>query len=118
MFYGRESISKDLAPIRNKISGVIHIPAPEWTLGDKWNDELRKERGYIQLADGSWVTEVIVEEYLGKLEQDILALFDQNQKRYREIESLRKQKYEMEFGLRTAQKSLNKALAMKGNNNE
>ena len=116
MFYGRECISKDLAPIRNKISGVIHIPAPEWTL--KWNDELRKERGYIQLADGSWVTEVIVEEYLGKLEQDILALFDQNQKRYREIESLRQQKYEMEFGLRTAQKSLNKALAMKGNNNE
>jgi len=118
MFYGRESISKDLAPLRNKISGVIYIPAPEWTLGNQWTDELRKERGYIQLADETWVTEVIVEEYLGKLEQDILALYDENKKRYREIELLRQQKYEMEFGLRTAQKSLNKALAMKGNSDE
>jgi hypothetical protein len=118
MFYGRESISKDLAPIRNKISGVIHIPAPEWTLGDRWNDELRKERGYIQLADGTWVTEVIVEEYLGKLEKDILDLFDENQKRYREIDSLIQQRREMEFGLRHAQKSLTKAMAMKGDSDE
>jgi hypothetical protein len=118
MFYGRECITKDLAPIRNKISGVIRIPMPEWKYGEKWTDEFRIRDGHIKIEDGTWVTEVIVEEYLGKLEKDILALFDENQKRYREIELLRQQKYEMEFGLRIAQKSLNKALAMKGNSNE
>jgi hypothetical protein len=39
-------------------------------------------------------------------------LHEQNQKRYREIESLKQQKYEMEYGLRVAEKALKTSLTL------
>jgi hypothetical protein len=71
MFYGKESITETLALIRNKTSGVIRIPMPEYKMNERWTDEFRIRDGHVKLEDGSWVTEVIVEEFLGKLEKDI-----------------------------------------------
>lgn len=118
MFYDRESISKDLAPIRNKISGVIHIPMPSYKLNDRWTDEFRIRDGHIKLEDGTWVTELVVEDYLGSIEQSILKLYDSYQKSLKENRLLVQQRREMEYGLRVAQKSLGKALNMTEVNDE
>jgi hypothetical protein len=112
MFYGRESIAEDLKPIRNKISGVIRIPMPSYKLNDRWTDEFRIRDGHIKLDDGTWVTEVVVEEYLGELEKSILDLYDSYQKSLQEKTLLLQQRREMEYGLRVAEKALKNSLAL------
>ena len=113
MFYGRESISKDLAPIRNKISGVIRLPIPDYKMNERWTDEFRLRDGHIKLEDGTWVTEVIVEDYLAEIEKNILYLYDSYQQSLKENRKLIQQRREMEYGLRVARKSLTKALEIK-----
>ena len=112
MFYGKESITETLALIRNKTSGVIRIPMSQYKLGERWTDEFRIRDGHVKLEDGSWVTEVIVEEFLGKLEKDILDLYTSYQTGLNEIRLLKQQRYEMEYGLRVAEKALKNSLAM------
>jgi predicted DNA-binding protein (UPF0278 family) len=112
MFYGKESITETLALIRNKTSGVIHIPMQIYKHGERWTDEFRIRDGHIKLEDGTWVTEVDVGDYLNKLEKDILDLYTSYQTNLEEIRLLKQQRYEMEYGLRVAEKSLKKSLAM------
>jgi hypothetical protein len=112
MFYGRESIAEDLKPIRNKISGVIRIPMPSYKNSERWTDEFRIRDGHVKLEDGTWVTEVVVEEYLGELEKSILDLYDSYQKSLQEKRLLLQQRREMEYGLRVAEKSLKNSLAL------
>jgi hypothetical protein len=112
MFYGRESIAKDLEPIRNKISGIIRIPMPSYKTGERWTDEFRIRDGHVKLEDGTWVTEVVVEEYLGDIERSILYLYDSYQKSLQENRILLQQRREMEYGLRVAEKALKNSLAI------
>ena len=112
MFYGKESITETLALIRSKTDGVIHIPMSEYKLSERWTDEFRIRDGHVKLEDGSWVTEVIVEEFLGKLEKDILDLYASYQTGLNDIRLLKQQRYEMEYGLRVAEKALKNSLAM------
>lgn len=112
MFYGRESITETVALIRNKTSGVIRIPMPEYKLSERWTDEFRIRDGHVKLEDGTWVTEVIVEEYLGKMERDILELYDNYQDSLKNNNLLRKKNREMEYALRVGEKALKNALAM------
>lgn len=112
MFYGRESITETVALVRNKTSGVIRIPMPLYKMTDRWTDEFRIRDGHVKLEDGTWVTEVIVEEYLGKLERDILELYDNYQDSLRKNDLLRQKNREMEYALRVGEKALKNALAM------
>ena len=112
MFYGKESITETLTLIRNKTSGVVHIPMSEWKLGERWTDEFRIRDGHIKLQDGTWVTEVDVEVFLGKLEKDVLDLYDNYQESLNEIRLLKQQRYEMEYGLRVAERALKNSLAL------
>lgn len=112
MFYDKESITERVALIRNKTSGVIRIPMPEYKLSERWTDEFRIRDGHIKLEDGTWVTEVIVEEYLGKMEQDILELYDNYQDSLKNNTLLRQKNREMEYALRVGEKALKNALAM------
>jgi hypothetical protein len=112
MFYSKESITETVALIRNKTSGVIRIPIPDYKMNERWTDEFRIRDGHTKLEDGSWVTEVIVEEYLGKLEKDILDLYTSYQTGLDEIRLLKQQRYEMEYGLRVAEKALKNSLAL------
>ena len=112
MFYGKESITETLALIRSKTDGVIHIPMSEYKLSERWTDEFRIRDGHIKLEDGSWVTEVDVGDYLNKLEKDILDLHASYQTGLNEIRLLKQQRYEMEYGLRVAEKALKNSLAM------
>jgi hypothetical protein len=112
MFYSKESIAETLALIRNKTSGVIRIPMPDYKMNERWTDEFRIRDGHIKLQDGSWVTEVDVEVFLGKLEKDVLDLYDNYQESLNEIRLLKQQRYEMEYGLRVAERALKNSLAL------
>jgi len=121
MFYGKESIEDQFSLIQDKLSQqelFIFEPMPSYKLGERWTDEFRIRDGYTKLADGTWVTIHKVTTYLDTIHKNTIDLYEQCQKNYREIDSLRQQRREMEFGLRHAQKSLNKALAMKGDSDE
>jgi hypothetical protein len=121
MFYGKEYIQEQFSLVKDKLSKqelFIFVPMPDYKLNERWTDEFRIRDGHTKLADGSWVTVVKMTEYLDKLQKNTEELYDNNQKCYRELQTLKQQRTEMEFGLRHAQKSLHKALAIKGENDE
>jgi hypothetical protein len=121
MFYGKENMEKNFDVLLQKLEQqelFLFEPMPSYKLTERWTDEFRIRDGHTKLADGSWVTIHKVTTWVEKLKKDTVDLYEQNQKNYREINLLRSQKNEMEFGLRHAQKSLNKALAMKGDSDE
>jgi hypothetical protein len=113
MFYSRENVDEQFAPLLSKLGEqqlFLFEPMPSYKNGERWTDEFRIRDGHTKLADGTWVTIHKVTTWVDKLKKDTLDLYDQCQKNYREIDVLKRQKNEMEFGLRHAQKSLNKAL--------
>ena len=112
MFYGRESISDRVEYIRGLMTGSVIVPAPDYIHGRNWTDELRVKNGYTQLEDGSWATVIDCQEYLSKMERDMLEVYDNYQKSLSNNELLRAKNREMEYGLRVAEKALKKSLDM------
>jgi hypothetical protein len=124
MFYGKDTIEKNFEVLLQKLEQqelFLFEPMPSWKEekeGSKWTDEFRIRDGHTKLADGTWVTIHKVATWVEKLKQDTTELYEQHQKTIRELTLAKQQRREMEFGLRHAQKSLNKALAMKGDSDE
>ena len=124
MFYSKEWVAENFDVLLRKLEQqelFLFEPMPSWKEekeGSKWTDEFRIRDGHTKLADGTWVTIHKVTTWVEKLKKDTVELYEQNTKQSREISLLKRQKYEMEFGLRHAQKSLNKALTIKGDNDE
>jgi hypothetical protein len=115
MFYGKEMVEKNFDILLNKLAEqelFLFEPMADYKLGKKWTDEFRIRDGHTKLADGSWVTIIKVTTWVEKLKIDTMDLHEQNQKRYREIELLKQQKYEMEYGLRVAEKALKNSLKL------
>jgi hypothetical protein len=124
MFYSKESIAEDFELLQSNLEMmklVLVEPMPSWKEdkeGSKWTDEYRIRDGHTKLADGSWVTIHKASDWLAALQKRTEKLYDQHQETSNKLTLALRQKYEMEFGLRHAQKSLNKALEMKGDNDE
>ena len=124
MFYSKEWVAENFDVLLRKLEQqelFLFEPMPSWKEekeGSKWTDEFRIRDGHTKLADGTWVTIHKVTTWVEDLKKNTVELYEQNTKQSREISLLRQQKYEMEFGLRHAQKSLNKALTIKGDNDE
>ena len=124
MFYGKETIEHNFDLVLKKVQEqelFLFEPMPSWKEekeGSKWTDEFRIRDGHTKLADGSWVTVHKLSTYLEKIKQDTIEVYDNYQDALKNNSALKRQRYEMEFGLRHAQKSLNKALAMKGDEDE
>ena len=121
MFYGKDMVEQNFDILLNKLEQqelFLFEPMPSYKEGERWTDEFRIRDGHTKLADGSWVTIIKVTTWVEKLKKDTIDLYEQNQKTNRELTLAKQQRYEMEFGLRSAQKSLNKALAMKGDSDE
>jgi hypothetical protein len=121
MFYGKDMVEENFDVLLRKLEQqelFLFEPMPNYKNGERWTDEFRTRDGHTKLADGSWVTIHKVNTWVEKLKKDTIELYEQNTKQSREISLLKQQRYEMEFGLRSAQKSLNKALAMKGDSYE
>jgi len=117
MFYGKDSIENQFDPLLKKLEEqelFLFEPMPSYKLNEKWTDEFRIRDGHTKLDDGSWVTIHKVTTYVQSIQKSVTRLYEQNQELYKELNLLKQQKYEMEYGLRVAQKSLNTALNMKG----
>jgi hypothetical protein len=117
MFYGKDSIENQFNPLLKKLGEqelFLFEPMPSYKLNERWTDEFRIRDGHTKLDDGSWVTIHKVTTYVQSIQKSVTDLYEQNRKLYKELNILKQQKYEMEYGLRVAQKSLNKALNMKG----
>jgi O-acetylhomoserine/O-acetylserine sulfhydrylase-like pyridoxal-dependent enzyme len=119
MFYGKDSIENQFSLLENKLEDLfIFEPMPSYKTGERWTDEFRIRDGHTKLADGTWVTIHKATTYFQALKKSTTELYEQHQETIRQLSMVRQQKSEMEFGLRHAQKSLNKALAMKGDSDE
>ena len=115
MFYGKDMVTKDFDLLLKKLSEqelFLFEPMPEYKNGARWTDEFRIRDGHTKLADGTWVTIIKVTTWVEKLKKDTEDLYTSYQTNLQEIQLLKQQKYEMEFGLRTAQKSLQTALSL------
>jgi hypothetical protein len=112
MFYGKDSIEERVELLHQVVSGVINIPAPSYAMGARWSDELRIKQGYTKLEDGSWATVIDTQEYLSKMKQDMIELYDNYQDSLRINGLLTRKNREMEYGLRVAEKALNNSLAI------
>jgi hypothetical protein len=119
MFYGKDSIENQFSLLENKLEDLfIFEPMPSYKTGERWTDEFRIRDGHTKLADGTWVTIHKATTYFQALKKSTTELYEQHQETIRQLSMVRQQKSEMEFGLRHAQKSLNKALTMKGDSDE
>lgn len=115
MFYGKETIENNFNLLLKKLEQqelFLFEPMPAYKSGDRWTDEFRIRDGHTKLADDSWVTIHKVTTYVQALQKSTTELYEQNQDNYREINLLRKQKREMEYGLRVSEKALKNSLAM------
>lgn len=121
MFYGKDSIENNFDVLLQKLGQqelFLFEPMPSYKNGERWTDEFRIRDGHTKLADGSWVTIHKVTTWVEKMKQDTIETYDNYQDALKNNSALKRQRWEMEFGLRSAQKSLNKALAMKGESDE
>ena len=113
MFYGKDMVEKNFDVLLQKLEQqelFLFEPMPSYKEGERWTDEFRIRDGHTKLADGSWVTIHKVTTWAEQLKNDTIELYEQNQKRYHEIQLLRQQKREMEYGLRAAEKALKNSL--------
>jgi hypothetical protein len=112
MFYSKESIEERVNLIRGELTGVVNVPAPDYAMGERWNDEARIKNGYTKIEDGSWATVFDSQVYLDKMKQDTIELYDNYQDSLKENRLLARKNREMEYALRVAQKALKNALDM------
>jgi hypothetical protein len=115
MFYGKEMVEENFNVLLQKLEQqelFLFEPMPKYKEGERWTDEFRVRDGHTKLADGSWVTIHKVTTWVEKLKKDTADLYEQNSQRCREIQLLKQQRYEMEYGLRVAEKALKNSLAL------
>ena len=115
MFYGKDSIEDNFDVLLQKFQQqelFLFEPMPSYKEGDRWTDEFRIRDGHTKLADGTWVTIHKVTTWVQQLKKDTTELYEQNTKQSREISLLRQQRYEMEYGLRVAEKALKNSLGL------
>jgi hypothetical protein len=115
MFYGKDDVDKQFAPLLKKLNEqelFLFEPMPNYKNGERWTDEFRIRDGHTKLADGTWVTIHKVATYVESLRERTNDLYDTYLKISRELDIVRRQKYEMEYGLRVAEKALKNSLAL------
>lgn len=112
MFYDEDSINDQFDQLRKVAATLppfVH-DMPSWMHGVKWTDEQRQRDGFVQQEDGSWVKFIPIEVWIDVLQKDVLDLYRRNSDNYTKLDKANRKIYEMEYGLRVAQKSLLKAL--------
>ena len=115
MFYGKDMVGKDFDLLINKLSQqelFLFEPMPSYKNGERWTDEFRIRDGHTKLADGNWVTIIKVTTWVEKLKKDTEDLYTSYQTNLQEIQLLKQQRREMEYGLRVAEKALKNSLAL------
>jgi hypothetical protein len=115
MFYGKDTVESNFDVLLRKLEQqelFLFEPMAIYKHGDRWTDEFRIRDGHTKLADGTWVTIHKVTDWVEKLKKDTAELYEQNQQTNRELTLAKRRIYEMEYGLRVAEKALKNSLAL------
>ena len=115
MFYGKDMVEQNFDVLLRKLEQqelFLFEPMQIYKHGERWTDELRIRDGHTKLADGTWVTIHKVTTWVEKLKKDTAELYEQNQQTNRELTLAKRRIYEMEYGLRVAEKALKTSLAL------
>lgn len=119
MIYDKEDVDVMLEEIQRLITvaGIDHLikPAPPYIHGPNWTDELREKNGFEQV-EGIWCRKLNINDYWATKMNDVRAMVDERKRLNAELSHAKRKLYEMEYGLRVAQKSLNTALTMEKEN--
>lgn len=121
MIWNEESVDVISANLDELIAAAgienVYEDAPSYIFGKNWTDELRIKNGFT-LIDNEWKKVIIVKDYWSTVIHDIKTLLKEKSRLSEDLQLQKRKLYEMEYGLRVAQKSLNKALNMTGDENE
>ena len=115
MFYSKETIEQNFSRLLNKLEEqelFLFEPMLSYKLNDRWTDEFRIRDGHTKLADGTWVTIHKVTTWVDTLKKDTTELYEEYQRTNRELTLAKRRIYEMEYGLRVAEKALKNSLAL------
>lgn len=115
MFYGKDDVENKFSILLDKLGEqelFLFEPMPSYKNGERWTDEFRVRDGHTKLADGSWVTIHRLTTWVEVLQKNTTKLYEENLKLNRELLLARRQKREMEYGLRAAEKALKSSLAL------
>jgi hypothetical protein len=115
MFYGKESIENNFDVLLQKLEQqelFLFEPMPSYKNGERWTDEFRIRDGHTKLADGTWVTIHKVNDWVEKMKQDTIEVYDNYQDSLRKNRLLIQKNREMEYGLRVAGKALKNSLEL------
>ena len=109
MLWSKDDLPKIFSRIDDLITGSgfksYKEPAPEYTLGPRWTDENRIDHGY-QLIEGEWCKLTPVADYWSVVKKDIERMMDEKSQLSKELRLAKRRIYEMEYGLRVAEKAL------------
>ena len=115
MIYDKKDVEEMSEKVQRLITAsgidIVYEPAPTYIQGPNWTDELREKNGYKQV-EGIWVKEVNNSDYWMTKMNDVRAMIDDRKRLSAELSLARRKIYQMEYGLRVAQKSLNTALTL------
>lgn len=121
MIWNEEDIDKIDENLQRLItaSGIdtYYNEVPKYIFGPNWTDELRIKNGYEQV-EGDWTQKESVADYWSAKINDVRSLMKEKNRLSKELQVARQKMREMEYGLRVAQKSLNKAINMTENDYE
>jgi hypothetical protein len=109
MFFNTEDIDDKFETVARffAVEDFI-VPAPDYMMGPRWNDENRIKNGYELQPDGSWGRLETSMAVYNALKNDVLKLYEQSKELSKENETLRKKNYQLEYGCRVAALQLDK----------
>jgi hypothetical protein len=109
MLWNKNDLPKIFSRIDDLITGSgfksYKEPAPAYALGPRWTDENRISHGY-QLIEGEWCELTPVADYWSVVKKDIEKMMDEKSQLSKELILAKRRIYEMEYGLRVAEKAL------------
>lgn len=115
MLYSKDQLPDVFKKIDDLIVGSgfksYKEPAPSYIMGPKWTDELREKNGYT-FIDGEWYRVNPVKDVWDEFKKDLERLMDDMSDQRKKMENQQRRLYEMEYGLRVAEKALKTSLKL------
>jgi len=115
MLYSKDQLPDVFQKIDDLIVGSgfksYKEPAPTYIMGQNWTDELREKHGYT-LIDGEWFIVNPVQEVWDAFKKDLEKMMDDMSDQRKKMENQQRRLYEMEYGLRVAEKALKTSLTL------
>lgn len=115
MLYDEEQLQKVRASLDDMVTlaavEYYYEDAPLYIHGSNWTDELRNKNGFYEF-NGKWQRRTPVKDYWSSFMNDVRSLMEERKRLSAELQISKSKNYEMEYGLRVAEKALKNSLAI------